>query len=105
MLYEVITDIHGQHEHQSLLDEANHIKVVDGFSGERLHQVKSLYTQKYHEYLKTKEEISSMQLNELERQRQIEMYEFQVREIDEAKLQTDEDTYLKEQRDISYNFV
>lgn len=98
-----LVDIHGQHEHQSLLDEANHIKVVDGFSGERLHQVKSLYSQKYHEYLKTKEEISSMQLNELERQRQIEMYEFQVREIDEAKLQTDEDTYLKEQRDILLN--
>ena len=98
-----LVDIHGQHEHQSLLDEANHLKVIDGFCGERISHLKNLYTQKYNEYLKTKEEIASMQLNELERQRQIEMYQFQVREIDEAKLQPDEDEYLKEQRDILLN--
>ena len=98
-----LVDIHGQHEHQSLLDESNHIKVVDGFSGERLLSLKNLYTQKYNEYIKTKEEIQSLQLNELERQRQIEMYQFQVREIDEAKLEPDEDTYLKEQRLILIN--
>ncbi|MEX1377579.1 MAG: DNA repair protein RecN [Eubacteriales bacterium] len=98
-----LVDIHGQHEHQSLLDESNHLKVIDGFCGERLSQLKRLYIQKYNEYSKTKEEIESMQLNELERQRQIEMYQFQVREIDEAKLQEDEDTYLKEQRDILLN--
>ncbi|MBN2878157.1 MAG: DNA repair protein RecN [Clostridia bacterium] len=95
-----LVDIHGQHEHQSLLDEANHIKVVDGFSGEELASLKNLYRQKFHEYIKTKEEIESMQLNELERQRQIEMYQFQIREIDEAKLQTDEDNILKEQRQL-----
>ncbi len=98
-----LVDIHGQHEHQSLLDESNHIKVLDGFSGERLISLKNLYTQKYNEYIKTREEIQSLQLNELERQRQIEMYQFQVREIDEAKLEPDEDTYLKEQRLILIN--
>lgn len=98
-----LVDIHGQHEHQSLLDESNHIKVVDGYSGERLSYLKDLYTQKYKEYIETKEEISAMQLNELERQRQIEMYQFQVREIDEANLEADEDTYLKEQRLVLIN--
>lgn len=98
-----LVDIHGQHEHQSLLDEGNHIKVVDGYSGERLSRLKDLYTQKYKEYTETKDEIAAMQLNELERQRQIEMYQFQVREIDEANLEENEDTYLKEQRLVLIN--
>ena len=98
-----LVDIHGQHQHQSLLDEANHMKVVDGFCGDKLIRLKELYNHKFSEYVKTKEEISSMQLNELERQRQLEMYEFQVREIDEANLKNNEDIYLKEQRDILIN--
>lgn len=98
-----LVDIHGQHEHQSLLDESNHIKVIDGFCGEKLLRLKDLYNQKYTEFIETKDEISTMQLNELERQRQIEMYKFQVREIDVAELQNDEDTYLKEKRRILVN--
>ncbi len=98
-----LVDIHGQHQHQSLLDEANHIKVVDGYCGEKLLRLKDLYSQKYKDYIDTKEEIEAMQLNELERQRQIEMYQFQVREIDEANLRENEDVYLREQRLILVN--
>lgn len=98
-----LIDIHGQHQHQSLLDEANHLKVIDGFCGAKLLSLKKYYFDKYSALQKIRRTIKSKIQDEHDRLRQIEMYEFQIKEIDDAALTPDEDVELLKQREILQN--
>ncbi len=83
-----LLDIHGQHEHQSLLNINNHIKVLDAFCGQNLSIILSKYQIKFKEY------------NDLEKQEKLDILNFQYNEINDMNLVIGEDEQLRAKRDI-----
>lgn len=98
-----LVDIHGQHQHQSLLHEDTHLPVLDGFCGKSFDTIYRQYLTVYDDLQDIRQQIKQKQINEMERQRQIEMYEFQIKEIDDAALKSGEDDTLRQQREILQN--
>lgn len=94
---EILIDIHGQHEHQSLLYKKNHLKILDEFSKELIGKTKEETAKKYSLYRKYKEELEHANLDEKEREKEIRFLEFEIQEIKDANLRDKEDELLEEQ--------
>ncbi len=94
---EILIDIHGQHEHQSLLYKKNHLKILDEFSKDVIGNVKEEIDKNYGIYRKYKEELEHANLDEKEREKEIRFLEFEIQEIRDANLQEQEDEVLEEQ--------
>lgn len=92
----ILIDIHGQHEHQSLLYKKNHMLILDIFAKEELQDVLDKVRTQYHTYKQYKEELESANLDEKERLKETAFLEFEIREIEEANLKTGEDDALEE---------
>lgn len=91
----MLIDIHGQHEHQSLLHKKNHLAFLDLYQREKIEPLKKKVSKScrvYQEYEKKLEEFS---LDERERQKEISLAEFEIGEITEAGLQEGEDEELE----------
>lgn len=93
----LLLDLHAQHEHQSLLIPGNHIKLLDRYGHEVLDELKASVSEIYKEYMKIKSEISSNTMKEEEKNRQLDLMEFERKEIAEASLKLGEDVELEEQ--------
>lgn len=93
----VLIDIHGQHEHQSLLYKKNHLSILDAFAKEQIGEVKEQLAEAYHIYKKYKEELEGALTDEKDRNKEIGFLEFEIREIREAKLVEHEDERLEEE--------
>lgn len=92
-----LIDIHGQHEHQSLLYKKNHLTILDDFSSEEAGKLRVQVSDTYHTYKKLKEEYEEATRDDRERAKEISFLEFEVKEIEEANLQSGEDDILEEQ--------
>ncbi len=90
-----IIDLHGQHEHQSLLDPGKHIEVLDVLCGEELFVLKEGLGASYRDLQKIKKQIIDLSLDEKERLHRLDLYDFQLREIDAACLKKGEEEALK----------
>ncbi len=93
----LLLDLHAQHEHQSLLIPANHIKLLDRYGHETLDELKNIVSDIYQEYIRIKNEISINTMQEDEKNRQLDLMEFERKEITEAALKKGEDEILEEQ--------
>lgn len=91
----ILIDIHGQHEHQSLLSKKKHLEILDDFAGEALAKEKSALAGTYHSYRKLLEEESRADVDTKEREREISLLEYEVKEIEEAALREGEDEELE----------
>ncbi|WP_062356008.1 DNA repair protein RecN [Bacillus kwashiorkori] len=89
-----LVDIHGQHEHQELLDERSHIKLLDEFGGVNLKLALKEYQDLYHEYEKIKRDFKRLTENEQEMAQRLDLLKFQLEEITKANLQLNEDELL-----------
>ncbi|MCK9442962.1 MAG: DNA repair protein RecN [Tissierellaceae bacterium] len=97
-----LVDIFGQHEHQSLLDVANHISLVDSFGDERLLELKSKVNSLYEDLRIEKNRIMSLSNDSGERDREIDILKYQIQEIEDANLtQNDEEDIENEYRKLS----
>ena len=94
-LSELLIDIHGQHEHQSLLYKKNHMEILDSFAGEELAQLKQDLKQKYHTYTALQKEIEETGMDEGLRAKELSLAEFEYQEIAEAALHVGEDDELE----------
>ena len=93
-----LIDIHGQHEHQSLLSPANHLSILDDFSGESVSAPLSevrLISRNLH---KIEKQLNQGFINEAERERRIDILKYQIEEIERAKLEPGEEETLLEER-------
>lgn len=97
----LLIDIHGQHQHQSLLKQETHIDYLDRFGG--LMQFREKFSKLYFEYRQIKEEINKLEESEKIKAEKIDFLSFQVREIEEAKLEPNEENKLKTERQILSN--
>lgn len=83
-------DIHGQHEHQSLLGKDKHLEIVDAYGGEKTAELKKEVAALYKEYTAKKREIEKNYVPEQERARQLGFLQYEKDEIETAALQPDE---------------
>ena len=103
LIGDALVDIHGQHAHQSLLDEKKHIVLLDRFAGKDALETKARVAQAYHRASEAKRLLSTAQFNEQERERRIDLLTYQIKEIDAANLTDGEEEQLEEQRGLLQN--
>lgn len=94
---EILIDIHGQHEHQSLLYKKNHLTILDEFAKDIIKELKAETEEAYGIYKKYKEELQNADLDEKERDKEMNFLEFEIQEIKNANLKEQEDELLEEQ--------
>lgn len=93
----LLLDLHAQHEHQSLLVPGNHLKLLDRYGHETLAPLKQAVKDRYQIYKELKEELEANTLQEDEKQRQMDLLNYERREIKEAKLIPGEDESIEQQ--------
>jgi DNA repair protein RecN (Recombination protein N) len=91
-LTSVIFDIHGQHEHQSLLSEDNHRRVLDRYGG--FEDEARAFTAHFTELSSLKKRFETMESNERQRAREMDILQFAVQEIEDANLKENEEEEL-----------
>ena len=92
-----LIDIHGQHEHQSLLQKKKQLEILDKFAGEALGAPKSELKSVYNEYCRLKKELEESASDSEARARDLSFLSFEVSEIEEAALAVGEDEELEEE--------
>lgn len=98
-----LVDIHGQFDHQILMDPKTHIKMLDLFAGEELTKKIEKLSIDISEYKKIISEINSIGGTGEDRQRNIDLLTYQINEIELAELKTGEDEELIIQKNRCLN--
>jgi DNA repair protein RecN (Recombination protein N) len=93
---EQIVDVHGQSEHLSLLRVREHLGLLDRYagSGDLLHS----YTETYRQLVAIRRELDEIRKAESEAARRSDLLNYQINEIDAARLQPGEDEELRAER-------
>ena len=99
-----LIDIHGQHENQELMDERHHISLLDHFAKDQLTDIKATYEEQYAAYRTLKQEVAALSLDEQRIAQKIDLYQFQTKELEQAKLQVAEEDALLDERRRLMNF-
>mgnify|MGYP000768738364 CR=1 FL=1 len=92
-----LIDIHGQHEHQSLLQKKKQLEILDKFAGEALEGPKNRLKTVYQEYCGLKKELEESTSDSDARARELSFLSFEVSEIEDAALTAGEDEELEEE--------
>ncbi len=95
-----VIDIHGQNDNQSILDLNQHIDLLDGYADLEIRDIKKEYEMLYHEYVATQKELSLNYGDDMEKQRKLDLLNYQLHEIEEADLKEDEEEELEEKRKL-----
>ena len=90
-----LIDIHGQHEHQSLLYPGYHLELVDSFADPLLEKWKESCRKHHHEWKEAGKLLGRALSDERDRVKQIDFLNYEIREIDEAALKEGEDEELE----------
>lgn len=92
-LTELLVDIHGQHEHQSLLKSTNHIKLLDKLGEKKIATVKGEVEKNFDDYTSLKKEFLRFG-NADERERKLDILSFQIDEIEKVDVKDGEEDEL-----------
>ena len=92
-----LLDIHGQHEHQSLLYQDRQLEILDEYGRDKILPVKKKVEKAYEDYKKCQKALEALNLNEEQRNREKAFLEFEIREIENARLTIGEDEELERQ--------
>ncbi len=93
-----LIDMHGQHEHQSLLSVDNHRRLLDQYAG-NVELAASLYSD-FYQLSRLKQELDKLKQSERELLREKDLLEFSIQEIDEAQLKPGEEEELSQERSM-----
>jgi DNA repair protein RecN (Recombination protein N) len=96
-----LVDLHGQHDHQLLLKDENHLTVIDQF--ETVGPVLKSYREEYHKMVALQKELKSLQKREKELKEKTELYRFQVQELETAELNSFEEEELEAEMNLLDN--
>lgn len=86
---DLLVDLHGQHDHQLLLKEENHRGVIDSFG--EIEPILKAYQTDFMKMKLLQKELSSFKKRESELQEKTELYRFQINELEQARLSSDEE--------------
>lgn len=92
-----LIDIHGQNEHQELMESENHIYLLDYFDQDTIHPLLESYQEDYTVYRETLKRFNAWQDKEQEMAQKVDILRFQTNEIAEANLIPDEEVELEEE--------
>lgn len=93
----LLIDIHGQHEHQSLLHASKHLEILDTYAKSRTEPVKEKIETLYREYRSLEEALKEAGTDQESRRREVDFLEFEVGEIEAAQVQPGEEEALTEE--------
>jgi len=99
-----LVDIHGQNEHQELMQASRHIKLLDEYGQDSLKALLARYREAYETYRQTAKTLDEFQRNEQEYVQRMDMLQFQFDEIAAAQLTAGEEEALLEERKKLANF-
>lgn len=91
-----LIDIHGQNDNQMLMRKQEHIKYLDNFIGREILEYKTEYSKMFNEYNEIKKELKNNYGDEKEKQRRLDLLKYQLNEIEEADLKSNEEDELNE---------
>ncbi len=100
---DMLVDVHGQHEHQSLLSQNKHIYFLDSFCHEAAEDPKAKVKALYTEYKSIKEALLGGFSSEDERAREMDILRYQIGEIEKAALNEAEEAALNEEKGVLMN--
>jgi DNA repair protein RecN (Recombination protein N) len=100
-LGERLADIHGQHEHQSLLSLDHQLELLDSFGG--LESLRDEVGAGYNRLLGVRKELSELEAGERDRAQREDMLRFQATEIEAAQLKPGEDAELANEQKVLAN--
>lgn len=103
MFMKNIIDIHGQYDNQTLMDTEFHTKYLDKFIGEEITNDLIKYNQLFTEYKELKTKLKNNYGSEIEKQRKLDLLQYQYKEIKNAKLKNGEDEDLESKRMLIMN--
>lgn len=92
-----LLDIHGQHEHQSLLYADKQLEILDAYGKEKIDPVKEKVKEAYSSYRKCVKTLKDLDIDEEQRNREKAFLEFELGEIESARLMPGEDEELEKQ--------
>lgn len=93
----LLIDIHGQHEHQSLLNKKNHLQILDSYAKKTLHSILQKLSDTYHDYSVIRKELKEAEIDAGQRERELSFLQYEVEEIENANLIKGEDDELEAQ--------
>ena len=89
-----LLDLHGQHEHHSLLKEGAHLAILDSFMARRGGRILSEVKEAYENYREKKKKLEAYSLPEEERKRELDFLQFELEELSSANLNPGEEEQL-----------
>ena len=92
-----LIDIHGQHEHQSLLNKNRHLDFLDDYAGEKALSLRADVEKGFLQLRKLKEKLAAEDRDEREVARERDLLAYEVGEIEDAAIMPGEDESLEEE--------
>lgn len=96
-----LVNIHGQHDGQQLLDEEQHLAYLDSFG--KVENLSNAYTDKYNALTDIRRKMNALQMDEAEKARRMDTLQFQINELERAKLKPGEEEELQGRRNLLRN--
>lgn len=96
-----LVNIHGQHDGQQLLDEEQHLTYLDRYG--RVKNAFSAYTDKYNALTEIRRQMATLQMDEAEKARRMDTLQYQIAELERAKLKEGEEEVLESRRNLLRN--
>ena len=98
-----LLDLHGQHEHQSLLREGSHLEIIDGFRKKQGGKILEEVANAYHLLQEKKRALQKFSLQESERTRELDFLDFEIQELADAHLSEGEEAELTKEYSLYEN--
>lgn len=93
-----LIDVHGQHDHESLLKKGRHLEILDSFIGEEGELLKDRVKELYNSFMTYKARLADFDISDEARKREMDFLKFEINEIDAAALMEGEDEQLEEEQ-------
>lgn len=91
----MLVDMHAQHHNQLLLQQSNHLSLLDAYADNRVKQAKQEYKQIYSEYKALLQEIEQTRAKAKQREQSMDILNWQIQEIEEVKPKEQEYEHLQ----------
>jgi len=102
-LSELLIDIHGQHEHQSLLNKKKHMEILDAYCGEEYGEPAEAVEKAFRECRQLRRSLEEEAMDEEAKAKEAALAEFELREIEQANLVCGEDEELERRYRLMVN--
>ncbi|MBQ1684597.1 MAG: DNA repair protein RecN [Clostridia bacterium] len=92
-----LVDVHGQHEHQSLLEPKKHIGILDAFRAKEIEPARKEVAALCDSFREVESKLNSGFVSAEERERRLDILSYQIREIDKAAVVDGEEEAIEEE--------